>query len=71
MVLSDEPLRSSINDTMLSDWLDHPTAYGAFEGDRLIGFVEGFLEKWNNRYNFLILSAIELVVYLKKYAFAD
>ena len=49
-VLSDEPLRMSINDTMLSDWLDHPTAYGAFEGDRLIGFVEGFLEKWNNRY---------------------
>ena len=49
-VMSDEPLRMSINDTMLSDWLDHPTAYGAFEGDRLIGFVEGFLEKWNNRY---------------------
>ena len=49
-VLSDEPLRMSINDTMLSDWLDHPTAYGAFEDDRLIGFVEGFLEKWNNRY---------------------
>ena len=49
-VMSDEPLRMSINDTMLSDWLDHPSAYGAFEGDRLIGFVEGFLEKWNNRY---------------------
>ena len=49
-VMSDEPLRMSINDTMLSDWLDHPTAYGAFEGDRLVGFVEGFLEKWNNRY---------------------
>ena len=26
------------------------SAYGAFEGDRLTGFVEGFLEKWNNRY---------------------
>ena len=49
-VISDKPLRMSINDTMLSDWLDHPTAYGAFEDDRLIGFVEGFLEKWNNRY---------------------
>ena len=49
-VMSDEPLRMSINDTVLSDWLDHPTAYGAFEGDRLVGFVEGFLEKWNNRY---------------------
>ena len=49
-VMSDEPLRMSINDTVLSDWLDHPAAYGAFEGDRLVGFVEGFLEKWNNRY---------------------
>ena len=49
-VMSDKPLRMSVNDTMLSDWLDHPIAYGAFEGDRLIGFVEGFLEKWNNRY---------------------
>ncbi len=49
-VMSEEPLRMSINDTMLFDWLDHPRAYGAFEGDRLIGFVEGFLEKWNNRF---------------------
>ena len=49
-IMSDEPLRMSIDDDMLSDWLDHPTAYGAFEGDRLLGFVEGFLEKWNNRY---------------------
>ena len=44
-VMSDEPLRMSVNDAMLSDWLDHPTAYGAFEGDQLTGFVEGFLEK--------------------------
>ena len=50
-VMSEEPLRMSVSDTMLSDWLDHPAAYGAFEDGRLIGFVEGFLEKWNNRYN--------------------
>ena len=31
--MSDEPLRMSVDDDMLSDWLDHPTAYGAFEGD--------------------------------------
>ena len=49
-VMSDEPLRMSVNDSILSDWLDHPKAFGAFEGDKLIGFVEGFLEKWNNRY---------------------
>ena len=49
-VVSDEPLRMSINDDMLSDWLEDPAAYGAFEGDKLIWFAEGFLEKWNNRY---------------------
>ena len=49
-VMSDQPLRMSVNDSILSDWLDHPAAYGAFEGGRLIGFVEGFLEQWNNRY---------------------
>ena len=48
--MSGEPLRMSIRDAMLQDWLDDPSAYGAFEGGRLIGFVEGFLEKWNNRY---------------------
>ena len=26
-VMSDEPIRMSVNDAMLSDWLDHPTAY--------------------------------------------
>ena len=49
-VMSGEPLRMSINDVMLEDWLDHPAAYGAFEGGQLVGYVEGFLEKWNNRY---------------------
>ena len=49
-VLSDEPLRMSVSDDMLQDWLDHPAAYGAFEEDKLAGYVEGFLEKWNNRY---------------------
>ena len=49
-VLSDQPLRMSVCDDLLGDWLDEPVAYGAFEGDRFIGFAEGFLEKWNNRY---------------------
>ena len=49
-VMSGEPLRMSVKDMILEDWLDSPAAYGAFEDDRLIGFSEGFLEKWNNRY---------------------
>ncbi len=43
-------LNMSITDQMLSDWQDHPVAYGAFDQGRMLGFVEGFLEKWNNRY---------------------
>ena len=35
---------------ILESWLPDPDAYGAFEDDRLIGFVEGYLEKWNGRY---------------------
>ena len=37
---------------MLENWLPDPDpdAYGAFENDRLIGFVEGYLEKWIGRY---------------------
>ena len=49
-IMSSEPLRMTINEDLLSDWLDEPVAYGAFEGDKLIGMVEGFLEKWNNRF---------------------
>ena len=48
--MSGEPLRMSVSDVMLADWLETPAAYGAFEGERLAGFVEGFPEKWNNRY---------------------
>ncbi len=49
-VMSEEPLKRTLNEDLLSDWLEDPLAYGAFEGDKLIGMVEGFLEKWNNRF---------------------
>ena len=47
---ADNELVRVLEDDMLSDWLEDPTAYGAFEEGKLIGFAEGFLEKWNNRY---------------------
>ena len=40
----------TLDDGILSDWLDNPIAYGAYQDDILIGFVEGFFEEWNNRY---------------------
>ena len=47
---ADKEIVKHIEDDMLSDWLDDPVAYGAYEDKELIGFVEGFHEKWNNRY---------------------
>ena len=38
-VMSGEPLRMMLNEDLLSDWLEDPVAYGAFEGDELIGMV--------------------------------
>ena len=40
----------SFTDTFFNKWLESPRAYGAFKGDKLIGFVEGTIEEWNNRY---------------------
>lgn len=38
------------NDRIFSEWLDDPIGFGAFSGGELLGFAEGFHEKWNNRY---------------------
>lgn len=40
----------SFEDRFFNDWLDEPVAYGAFEDGKLLGYVEGTLEEWNNRY---------------------
>ena len=45
-----EARQKGFTDTFFADWLDHPVAYGAFDGDKLIGFAEGALESWNNRF---------------------
>ena len=38
------------SDNIISDWADNPMAYGAFNDGKFTGFIEGFLEKWNNRF---------------------
>ena len=38
------PVNKSFEDVFFSEWLDDATAYGAFENERLLGYVEGFLE---------------------------
>ena len=46
----DEEKAVSFEDSFFNEWLDNPVAYGAFEDGELIGFVEGSIEEWNNRY---------------------
>jgi len=46
----DGPIEMSFEDCFFNEWLEDPVAYGAFENGKLIGYVEGTLEKWNNRY---------------------
>lgn len=46
----EKPKQMSFDDCILDKWLDDPVAFGAFENGQLIGFVEGALERWNNRY---------------------
>ena len=40
----------SFEDCFFNEWLENPVAYGAFEDGELLGYVEGTLEEWNNRY---------------------
>lgn len=46
----DETTERSFDDEMFGEWLEEPVAFGAFENGTLIGFVEGSMENWNNRF---------------------
>ena len=53
------PEEISFDDTFYGEWLEDPIAYGAFEGERLIGFVEGSMETWNNRFRISNICVFE------------
>lgn len=55
----DTPTEMSFQDRFFNDWLEEPAAYGAFEGEKLLGYVEGTLEKWNNRYRISNICVFE------------
>lgn len=44
------PVERVLEDDFFGKWLDDPVAFGAFQDEKLIGYAEGFLEKWNNRF---------------------
>lgn len=37
----DAPMEKSFDDEFFGEWLEEPVAFGAFEGERLLGYVEG------------------------------
>ena len=46
----ESPVEKSFDDVFFSEWLEAPITYGAFEDGQLLGYAEGTLEGWNNRY---------------------
>ena len=43
-------VEKSFDDAFFGGWLEDPVAFGAFEGEELLGYVEGAPESWNNRF---------------------
>lgn len=44
------PVERSFDDVFFGSWLEEPIAFGAFEGEKLLGYIEGSPESWNNRF---------------------
>ena len=44
------PVERSFDDVFFGEWLEDAAAFGAFEGETLLGYAEGSPESWNNRY---------------------
>jgi len=55
----DEEKEVSFEDLFFNEWLEDPIAYGAYEDGKLVGFVEGTVEKWNNRFRISNICVFE------------
>ena len=44
------PEERAFDDVFFGEWLEAPVAFGAFEGDTLLGYAEGSPESWNGRF---------------------
>ena len=53
------PLERSFDDVFFGEWLEEPVAFGAFEGETLLGFAEGSPESWNNRFRISNICVFE------------
>ncbi len=54
-----EPQERGFEDELFGEWLDNPIVYGAFEGEELLGFVEGAYEEWNRRFRISNIYVID------------
>lgn len=44
------PVWRSFDDEFFGECPEDPVAFGAFDGDTLVGYAEGSRESWNNRF---------------------
>lgn len=44
-----QPILKSFDFNLMEDWLEKPILYGAFEEDKILGFIELSKESWNQR----------------------
>lgn len=44
------PEERAFDDVFFGEWLEAPVAFGAFEGETLLGYAEGSPESWNGRF---------------------
>lgn len=44
------PEERAFDDVFFGEWLEAPAAFGAFEGETLLGYAEGSPESWNGRF---------------------
>ena len=54
------PAARSFDDVMFDEWLEAPVTFGAFERDVLLGFAEGSMESWNNRFRISNICLFEV-----------
>ena len=45
----DQPIEKQFEGSLFSDWLFEPVAFGAFDGDTLLGVMCLSMEEWNRR----------------------
>lgn len=53
------PVKKSFEDELFSSWLEDPVALGAFDGENLVGIVEGSIEGWHQAFRISNLLVME------------